>query len=83
MSTKRSAQLPNQPTLVEYNKMRFLISDAPTDNTLPLYLKVFLFFNRQHFKEKNVTHLVRVCESSYNEELFAKNNITIHVKFVF
>lgn len=32
--------LINPPTLVEYKGVRFLIVDAPSNNSLPLYIKV-------------------------------------------
>jgi hypothetical protein len=35
-----SGKLSNPPTLIEKNKLRFLLMDAPSDSTLPLYLKV-------------------------------------------
>jgi hypothetical protein len=32
--------LPNPPSLVEHNDMRFLIFDAPSDDNLDTYAKV-------------------------------------------
>jgi len=50
----------NRPTYVETKSQRFLIMDAPTDSNLPKYLELL--------KKKNVTHLVRACEPTYNTE---------------
>lgn len=33
-------RLLNRPALIEYKHMRFLVSDAPSDSNLPLYVAV-------------------------------------------
>jgi len=61
--------LTNQPSLVEHKGMRFLIHDLPTNSNLYIYLK--------EFQKHHVTHLVRVCNSSYSKDLFEKNSIKV------
>jgi len=53
-----SNALVNKPSLIERGPLRFLISDAPKDSNLNLYLK--------EFKKHNVTHVVRISEPSYS-----------------
>jgi protein tyrosine phosphatase type 4A len=56
-------------TVIEYNEMRFIIMDAPTDKNFNRYLS--------ELKKENVTHIFRVCESSYNIENFKNNGINV------
>jgi len=46
-----------RPTLIETKKQRFLIMEAPTDRTLPDYIKIF--------KKLQVRHVVRTCSPTY------------------
>jgi len=48
----------NHISPIVYNGKRFLITDRPTDQTMPEYIKIL--------KEHHVVHLVRVCEPSYD-----------------
>lgn len=64
------SKLANPPTLIEYKNLRFLIMDAPTETTLPLYIK--------EMKRQNVTDLVRVCDLTYSESLVKDNGINVH-----
>jgi len=56
-------------TVIEYASMRFLIMDAPTDKNAHIYL--------EELKKQNVVQIVRVCDPSYNTDLFTKNGIQV------
>jgi protein tyrosine phosphatase type 4A len=60
----------NPPTLIEYNHLRFLIADAPSNNNLNLYI--------QEFDRYNVTDVVRVCDPTYNTEPLISRGIKVH-----
>jgi len=60
----------NPPTLIEYNHLRFLIADAPSNNNLNLYI--------QEFERYNVTDVVRVCDPTYNTEPLEARGIKVH-----
>jgi len=60
----------NPPTLIEYNHLRFLIADAPSNNNLNLYI--------QEFERYNVTDVVRVCDPTYNTEPLEAHGIKVH-----
>ncbi|CAI2164986.1 315_t:CDS:2, partial [Funneliformis geosporum] len=62
--------LINPPTLIEYNNLRFLIADAPSNNNLHLYI--------QEFERYNVTDVVRVCDPTYNSEPLESRGIVVH-----
>jgi len=64
------ASLPNPPSLIEYEGLRFLIFDTPNDVNLPLYLT--------EFKKHNVSHVVRVCDPTYQTSLLESNNIKVY-----
>lgn len=65
-----SRSLQNQPTLIESGKLAFLVMDAPTDETLPMYLKTA--------ELQNVGTWVRCCEeSSYDEAPLRARGIQI------
>lgn len=64
------AKLPNPPTLIEYQSMKFLIMDAPSESNIQLYLK--------EMEKHNVSHLVRVCEPTYAKETVEQKGITVH-----
>ncbi|KAF9105560.1 Protein tyrosine phosphatase type IVA 1 [Mortierella sp. AM989] len=50
-------RLMNRPALVEYKHMRFLISDAPSDSNLSLYIA--------EFAQHQTKDVVRVCDPTY------------------
>ena len=56
-------------TVIEYKNLKFVIFDAPTNKNIHIYL--------QKLKNLNVTHVVRVCDSSYNENVFIQNGISV------
>jgi protein tyrosine phosphatase type 4A len=60
----------NPPTLIQYEKLRFLIADAPSDRNLIHYVK--------EFEKYKVTDVVRVCDPTYSIELLEEKNIKIH-----
>jgi protein tyrosine phosphatase type 4A len=55
---------------VEYGKLRFLILDCPTQENLNEYLK--------ELQARNVTDVVRVCEPTYDKNVFIANGIKVH-----
>ncbi|KAH3756476.1 phosphatases II [Pelomyxa schiedti] len=64
------SSLPTPPSLIEYDKLKFLIFDAPSDENLSLYV--------QEFKKYNVRHVVRVCDPTYEEDALAAYGFILH-----
>ena len=56
-----------KPSLINYHNMQFLITHAPDNDSLPIYVKVSLPLTHQDLQEYNVTTLVRTCERTYND----------------
>ncbi|KAH6569390.1 hypothetical protein BASA50_003542 [Batrachochytrium salamandrivorans] len=69
-SNASSAKLANQPTLIEYKNLRFLVFDAPSDRIIDVYIK--------EFKAHNVTDVVRVCDPTYNKAALESVSIKVH-----
>ncbi len=82
-------------TLVEARGMRFLITSRPADKTMDDYISVrrraferCLVLNQNHLsiffeqtlKQHRATHVVRVCEPSYNTEPLLAAGIAVHVR---
>lgn len=60
---------------VEHGGLKFLITDRPQGSILPEYCETL--------KNRNATHLVRVCEPSYETKLLSEAGIEVHVSFLF
>ena len=61
----------NKPSLVVHEKLRFLIMDAPARDNAEDYAT--------HLNLLGVKHLVRTCEGNYDESVFERKGIKIHV----
>ena len=59
----------NKPTLIEYDNMRFLISDSPKNENLQNY--------NDEFKRYNVKYLVRTCELAYSQQAVEQEGIKV------
>ena len=66
--------LTTKPSIIETDKVRFMIMDAPNDTNLHLYLK--------ECKKMNVVHIVRIAEPTYSKEAVEKAGIHLHVSFI-
>eukprot|EP01104_Vermistella_antarctica_P015991 TRINITY_DN5357_c0_g1_i1.p1 TRINITY_DN5357_c0_g1~~TRINITY_DN5357_c0_g1_i1.p1 ORF type:complete len:217 (+),score=14.63 TRINITY_DN5357_c0_g1_i1:164-814(+) len=59
-----------EPSLVVAGERRFLISDSPNNERLPMYI--------QEFRRHNVRHVVRACEPTYDEGVLADAGMVVH-----
>ncbi|KAK1443162.1 protein tyrosine phosphatase like protein [Babesia gibsoni] len=59
----------NKPTKIEFHKLRILILDAPNNSNIKLYVNEMLSFG--------VTHLVRTCETNYDDSYILSENIAV------
>lgn len=59
-----------KPTLIEVQKMKFLIMDAPRQSNLHLYIK--------EMRKHGVTDVVRVCEPTYQGAELQTAGICLH-----
>ncbi|EGD72088.1 tyrosine phosphatase [Salpingoeca rosetta] len=55
---------------ITHKGLRFVITDRPTEDTLPAYIEML--------KQHNVKHLVRVCEPSYPTKDIEQEGIRVH-----
>jgi len=62
--------MASNPSLVEWRNLRFLITDAPKDANLHVYLKLF--------KKYNVTDIVRISEPLYKRAGVEAAGIRLH-----
>jgi protein tyrosine phosphatase type 4A len=74
-TSTRNALSPNmslgtKPTLIEADKMKFLIMDAPRQGNLHFYIK--------EMRKHHVTDVVRVCEVTYTANELALAGINLH-----
>eukprot|EP00050_Salpingoeca_kvevrii_P006095 m.287382 g.287382 ORF g.287382 m.287382 type:complete len:167 (+) comp11767_c0_seq1:344-844(+) len=60
----------NHTSLIKHKNLSFLITDRPTDTTLPAYVETL--------KKNNVTALVRVCEPSYDVKTLNDAGIQVY-----
>lgn len=63
-------RLPNPPTLIEYEGLKFLIMDAPSRSNIHLYLK--------EMERVKVKDIVRICEPTYPREIVESAGIKVH-----
>ncbi|XP_065844061.1 protein tyrosine phosphatase type IVA 2-like [Oscarella lobularis] len=57
------------PTFIDYQSMRFLITDRPQASNLSIYV--------EQLNKHNVKTLVRVCEPTYDTEKLIENGISV------
>jgi len=57
-------------SVIEYDNLRFVIMDCPTNDNLRFYIKPL--------KTNNVKHLIRVCEPTYSTQLLNEAGIQVH-----
>ncbi|KAI1290146.1 Protein tyrosine phosphatase type IVA 3 [Halotydeus destructor] len=58
------------PSEISYKHMKFLITDRPSDATLPTFL--------EELNKRNVKDVVRVCEPTYKTDLLKKDGVEVH-----
>lgn len=68
MRQKATAMRPG-PSELLFKNMRFLITDRPTDATVPAFL--------EEFRKRNVKDVVRVCEATYEKDVLEKEGIKV------
>ena len=87
----RQKDIRPAPARIEFKGMKFLITDRPSDVTIPNYIMVCvrsswagrrsrLTKNNPQFQElkkNNVSVVVRVCEPSYKTEELESQSITV------
>lgn len=66
----RRGILPASPTLLQHGPLRLLISCTPTPESLCHYANTL--------KRHNVTHVVRVCEETYNANVLKDWGFQVH-----
>jgi len=69
-NTRVMTSIGTKPTLIEVEKMRFLIMDAPRQGNLHLYIK--------EMRKHGVTDVVRVCEPTYQGAELQTAGICLH-----
>ncbi|CAN7989015.1 unnamed protein product [Ixodes hexagonus] len=69
MRQKAATAMRPGPSEVGFKNMRFLITDRPTDATVPAFL--------EEFKKRNVKDVVRVCEATYQKDVLEKEGIKV------
>lgn len=69
MSNMRQKIIRPAPSEISYKEMRFLITDRPTDQTIPNFI--------EELKKHGVKDVVRVCEPTYKVEEMRKEGIEV------
>jgi len=64
------SSLPNPPSLIEFNLLKFLVFDAPSDENLSIYIK--------EFEKYNVREVVRCCDPTYSTHLLDQRDIKVY-----
>lgn len=67
---RRPKQLINPPTLIEFQSMRFMVMDAPSEANLDLYLS--------EMEKAKVKDIVRVCEGTYGKGKVEDRGMRVH-----
>jgi len=62
--------MSNPPSFIQYKTWNFLITDAPAQDALDVYIK--------SLRQYNVHCLVRACDPSYDAEKLKKKKIEVH-----
>jgi len=57
-------------SVVKYKQMRFVITSAPTETTLPTYVK--------ELRRQNVSDLIRACEVTYEKGPLVSEGVQVH-----
>ncbi|XP_064489296.1 protein tyrosine phosphatase type IVA 2-like [Ornithodoros turicata] len=66
---QKTASMRPGPSEIGFKNMRFLITDRPTDTTVPAFL--------EEFKKRNVKDVVRVCEATYKKDVLEQEGIKV------
>lgn len=61
--------VPSPVSEIKFGKMRFLITDRPTDLSLDSFIK--------ELEKHNTKAVVRVCDSSYNDDIVKSHGIDV------
>lgn len=59
-----------KPTLLDYDRLRFLITGSPDDSSVAATLR--------HFQAQNVGCVVRACEPAYSDDVLISAGINCH-----
>ena len=62
----------NTPSVITHKNMRFVVTAAPTAETLPAYVK--------ELRRLNVSDLCRACEVTYDKSSLESEGIKVHEK---
>jgi len=65
-----SFSIHSNNSVVEANSLRFVITDRPSQRSLTDYV--------EKLQQAKVTHVVRVCEPSYDQAILQEKGITVH-----